>query len=95
MDRFEARKRIVADIRTAGLLEQVETVSNTLPYGDRSGDVIEPLLTDQWFVAVEKPGENPPSGRRERRHRVRAKNYGTCTSPGCATCRTGASRDGY
>nr|WP_163501878.1 valine--tRNA ligase [Halomonas socia] len=53
LDRFEARKQIVADMQAAGLLEQVETVSNTLPYGDRSGDVIEPLLTDQWFVAVE------------------------------------------
>jgi valyl-tRNA synthetase len=53
LERFEARERIVADMDTAGLLEQVETVSNTLPYGDRSGDVIEPLLTDQWFVAVE------------------------------------------
>ncbi|MCL7941942.1 valine--tRNA ligase [Halomonas sp. ATCH28] len=53
LDRFEARQRIVADMEAAGLLEQVETVSNTLPYGDRSGDVIEPLLTDQWFVAVE------------------------------------------
>jgi valyl-tRNA synthetase len=53
LDRFEARKRIVADMEAAGLLEQIETVSNTLPYGDRSGDVIEPLLTDQWFVAVE------------------------------------------
>ena len=36
-----------------GLLEQVEAVNNTLPYAIRSGDVIEPLLTDQWFVAVE------------------------------------------
>jgi valyl-tRNA synthetase len=54
LDRFEARQRIVADMDAAGLLEQVETVSNTLPYGDRSGDVIEPLLTDQWFVAVER-----------------------------------------
>ncbi|QOR40161.1 valine--tRNA ligase [Billgrantia diversa] len=53
LDRFEARKQIVADMEAAGLLEQIETVNNTLPYGDRSGDVIEPLLTDQWFVAVE------------------------------------------
>ncbi|EWH02425.1 valine--tRNA ligase [Halomonas sp. BC04] len=53
LDRFEARKRIVADMEAAGLLEQIETVNNTLPYGDRSGDVIEPLLTDQWFVSVE------------------------------------------
>lgn len=53
LDRFEARKQIVADMEALGLLEQVESVNNTLPYGDRSGDVIEPLLTDQWFVAVE------------------------------------------
>ena len=53
LDRFEARKQIVADMDALGLLEQVEAVNNTLPYGDRSGDVIEPLLTDQWFVAVE------------------------------------------
>ncbi|MBS3670432.1 valine--tRNA ligase [Vreelandella boliviensis] len=53
LDRFEARQRIVADMDALGLLEQVEAVNNTLPYGDRSGDVIEPLLTDQWFVAVE------------------------------------------
>ncbi|GHD55059.1 valine--tRNA ligase [Vreelandella hamiltonii] len=53
LDRFEARKQIVADMDALGLLEQVESVNNTLPYGDRSGDVIEPLLTDQWFVAVD------------------------------------------
>ncbi|OHZ04825.1 valine--tRNA ligase [Salinicola sp. MIT1003] len=54
LDRYVARERIVADMEAAGLLEQIETVTNTLPYGDRSGDVIEPLLTDQWFVAIEK-----------------------------------------
>ncbi len=53
LDRFEAREQIVADMEALGLLVQVESVNNTLPYGDRSGDVIEPLLTDQWFVAVE------------------------------------------
>ncbi|WP_134016265.1 valine--tRNA ligase [Modicisalibacter xianhensis] len=53
LDRFAARDKIVADMDALGLLETVETVNNTLPYGDRSGDVIEPLLTDQWFVAVE------------------------------------------
>ncbi|PRY63041.1 valyl-tRNA synthetase [Vreelandella songnenensis] len=53
LDRFEARQQIVADMDALGLLVEVEAVNNTLPYGDRSGDVIEPLLTDQWFVAVE------------------------------------------
>lgn len=54
LDRFEARKLIVADMDAAGLLQEVEAVNNTMPYGDRSGDIIEPLLTDQWFVAVEE-----------------------------------------
>ncbi|RAR60898.1 MULTISPECIES: valine--tRNA ligase [Halomonadaceae] len=54
LDRFKAREALVADMDAAGLLEKVEAVTNTLPYGDRSGDVIEPLLTDQWFVAVEE-----------------------------------------
>ncbi|NVN54488.1 valine--tRNA ligase [bacterium Scap17] len=54
LDRFVAREKLVADMDALGLLEQVEVVNNTLPHGDRSGDVIEPLLTDQWFVAVEE-----------------------------------------
>ncbi len=47
-----ARKAIVAAFDAAGLLDKVEDHNNTLPYGDRSGVVIEPLLTDQWYVRV-------------------------------------------
>ncbi|MCM5704322.1 valine--tRNA ligase [Larsenimonas salina] len=54
LGRFDAREKLVADMDAKGLLVKVETITNTLPYGDRSGDVIEPLLTDQWFVAVEE-----------------------------------------
>ncbi|MCX2524517.1 valine--tRNA ligase [Larsenimonas rhizosphaerae] len=54
LNRFAAREKLVSDMDALGLLAQVETITNTLPYGDRSGDVIEPLLTDQWFVAVEE-----------------------------------------
>ena len=50
LDRFEARKRVAADLEAQGLLEKVEEITHTLPYGDRSGEVIEPWLTDQWFV---------------------------------------------
>ena len=50
LDRFEARKRIVADMEAAGLLEKTEEIANTVPYGDRSNVVIEPWLTDQWYV---------------------------------------------
>ena len=52
LDRFEARKKLVEEMQTLGLLEKVESINNTLPYGDRSGVVIEPLLTDQWFVKI-------------------------------------------
>ena len=52
LDRYVARKAIVAAFDAAGLLEKVEDHNNTLPYGDRSGVVIEPLLTDQWYVRV-------------------------------------------
>lgn len=54
LSRFEARERIVADLDALGLVEKIEAVTNTLPYGDRSNVVIEPMLTDQWFVAVER-----------------------------------------
>ncbi|MCS5598267.1 MAG: valine--tRNA ligase, partial [Rhodospirillales bacterium] len=50
MDRFEARKKIIADMSSLGLLEKIKDNEMTVPYGDRSGVVIEPWLTDQWFV---------------------------------------------
>ncbi|MDP4946077.1 valine--tRNA ligase [Alishewanella sp. SMS8] len=50
LERYAARKAIVAAFDAAGLLEKVEDHNNTLPYGDRSGVVIEPMLTDQWYV---------------------------------------------
>jgi valyl-tRNA synthetase len=50
MDRFEARKAIVAFLEDDGLLEKVEDRVIQTPYGDRSGVVIEPWLTDQWYV---------------------------------------------
>jgi len=53
MDRFDARKQIVADMEDAALLEKVEDHTLKVPRGDRSGVVIEPYLTNQWYVAVE------------------------------------------
>ena len=55
LDRFEARERIVSDLRGQGLLAGVQAHRLTIPRGDRSGAVIEPMLTDQWFVAMTKP----------------------------------------
>jgi len=50
MDRFEARDVIIQDLRDLGLFEKIEENLMVVPYGDRSGVVIEPWLTDQWFV---------------------------------------------
>ncbi|HEX6374804.1 MAG TPA: valine--tRNA ligase [Allosphingosinicella sp.] len=50
LDRFEARKRVVAMLEAEGFLERVEDRTIQIPYGDRSGVVIEPWLTDQWYV---------------------------------------------
>ena len=50
LDRFAARKRVVADLAKLGLLEREEEIVHVVPFGDRSQSVIEPWLTDQWFV---------------------------------------------
>ena len=55
MDRFDARKQIVADLDALGLLDSVKPHKLMVPRGDRTGVVIEPMLTDQWFVAMSKP----------------------------------------
>ncbi|WP_462173359.1 valine--tRNA ligase [Pseudoalteromonas xiamenensis] len=52
LDRFDARAKIVEEFEQAGLLEKIDDHSLTVPYGDRSGVIIEPLLTDQWYVKV-------------------------------------------
>jgi valyl-tRNA synthetase len=50
MERFAARRAIVADMETADLLDEVKEHELMVPYGDRGGVVIEPMLTDQWYV---------------------------------------------
>jgi len=61
MDRFAARKQIVADLEAAGLFVKADKHKLKVPRGDRTGVVIEPMLTDQWFVAMSKPGDGGKS----------------------------------
>ena len=56
LDRYDARKRIVADLKAAGLLESVKPHRMMVPRCARTGAAVEPMLTDQWFVAMSKPG---------------------------------------
>ena len=50
LDRYDARDKVVADLEARDLVERVEEHTHVVPYGDRSGVVIEPWLTDQWYV---------------------------------------------
>jgi|TARA_B110000977_G_scaffold200043_1_gene289249 valyl-tRNA synthetase len=54
MERFAARREIVADFDALGLLESIEENDMTVPFGDRGGVVIEPMLTNQWYVDAKK-----------------------------------------
>ena len=54
MDRFVARKKIVERLEAGGLVEKIEPHSNAVPHGDRSNVVIEPYLTDQWYVNAQE-----------------------------------------
>ncbi len=54
LDRHKAREKIVSELETIGALNKIEENIHTIPYGDRSGEVIEPWLTDQWFVNAKK-----------------------------------------
>jgi valyl-tRNA synthetase len=50
LDRFEARRKVVAEFEALGLLRGIDPTRHVVPHGDRSGAVIEPFLTDQWYV---------------------------------------------
>ncbi|MCB1321801.1 MAG: class I tRNA ligase family protein, partial [Leptospiraceae bacterium] len=52
LDRYEARKKIIDDLEHLGLLEKIEDHKLMVPRGDRSGSVVEPYLTDQWYVKI-------------------------------------------
>ncbi|GMQ97169.1 MAG: valine--tRNA ligase [Gammaproteobacteria bacterium] len=58
LDRFEARKQIVADLGAQGLIDKIEDYTLTAPRGDRSHAILEPYLTDQWYVKI-KPLAKP------------------------------------
>lgn len=63
MDRFVARKAIVADLEALGLLVETKKHKLMVPICTRTGQVIEPMLTDQWFVALSKVGEGDATGK--------------------------------
>ncbi|MFI5012644.1 MAG: valine--tRNA ligase [Hyphomicrobiales bacterium] len=75
LDRFEARKRVVAMMEERGLLRATEPHTHTVPHGDRSGAVVEPYLTDQWFVDVKPLAEKAMAVVREGKTRIVPQNW--------------------
>ncbi len=66
-DRFVARKKIVERLEASGLLDKIETTSHVVPHGDRSGAVVEPFLTDQWYVDAKTLAQPAIKAVRERK----------------------------
>ena len=67
LDRFEARKKIVAEMEEAGLVEKIEPHSHAVPYGDRGGVPVEPFLTEQWYADAKKLAVGPIAAARDGR----------------------------
>jgi valyl-tRNA synthetase len=63
MDRFVARKAVIKDLEAQGLLIEIKPHKLMLPICARTGQVVEPMLTDQWFVAVNKISPQDPTGK--------------------------------
>jgi valyl-tRNA synthetase len=66
-DRFAARKKIVERLEATGLLDKIEPTSHVVPHGDRSGAVLEPFLTDQWYVDAKTLAQPAIKAVRERK----------------------------
>ncbi len=67
LDRFDARKKIVAEMEELGLLEKIEPHSHAVPYGDRGGVPVEPFLTEQWYADAKKLAQAPLEAARDGR----------------------------
>ena len=91
LDRFAARQRIVDDLNALGLLAEVQAHRLMAPRGDRSGAVIEPRLTNQWFVKIATLAAPAIRAVQDGRIEFVPKGYETPTSLGCGTFRIGAS----
>ena len=67
LDRFDARKKIVAEMEELGRVEKIEPHTHAVPYGDRGGVPVEPYLTEQWYADAKKLAEAPIAAARDGR----------------------------
>jgi valyl-tRNA synthetase len=75
LDRFDARKKIVERLEAAGLMDKIEPNTHMVPHGDRSGAVIEPFLTDQWYVDAKELAKPASAAVRDGRTAFVPKNW--------------------
>lgn len=91
LERFAARKAVVAAVDALGLLEEIKPHDLTVPYGDRGGVVIEPMLTDQWYVRADVPAKPAVEAVENGDIQFVPKQYENMYFSGCAIFRTGVS----
>ena len=89
LERFAARKAIVAAVDALGLLEEIKPHDLTVPYGDRGGVVIEPMLTDQWYVRADVLAKPAVEAVENGSIQFVPKQYENMYFSGCAIFRTG------
>lgn len=75
LGRFAARKQVVADLQNLDLLEKIENYTVNLPKGDRSGVILEPMLTDQWYVRMQAMAESAIQAEQQNQPRFVPENW--------------------
>jgi len=91
LDRYEARKKIVADLEAEGLIEKIEPIRHAVPFSERSGTEIEPYLSDQWYADAKTLAKEAIAAVEDGRTKFVPKQYENIYF-GCATSSPGASR---
>ena len=86
LDRFVARKRVVADLEALGLLVETKKHKLMVPRCARTGQIVEPMLTDQWFIAMTRPGRDGDS--------IAGRAIAAVERARCASCRRSGSTPG-
>ncbi|MGL4463532.1 MAG: valine--tRNA ligase, partial [Planctomycetia bacterium] len=75
LDRFKARKAVVADLDALGLIEKIDSYKHSVPHSDRSKSIVEPYLSDQWFIRMDELAENAMDAVRDGRVRIHPSRY--------------------
>ena len=95
LDRFEARKKIVEELENAGLLIKIEPKEQEVGHSDRSGAIVEPYLSDQWFVKVTPLAKPAIKAVESGKIKFHPERYEKVISTGSKELGTGASADSF